>query len=143
MATKPWHLPVRIAAGAYIIDQGLSKRDLPDEAAGWFKQQAVVAFPELFEKMEPKQFVALLATSEIALGSALLAVPLVPPFLAGLGLTAFAGCLNRVYLRSPEYRRDGSLAPSMQGIGNAKDAWLTAMGLALILDSLFAPRRHR
>ena len=143
MATKPWHLPVRLAAGAYILDQGLSKKDIPDEMVGWFKQEAVKAFPELFEEMDPKQFLGLLATCEIALGSALLAVPLVPPLFAGLGLTAFAFSLNRRYLNSPELRREGSLAPSMDGIPAAKDFWLLAMGLALVLDSLFAPRRHR
>ena len=79
----------------------------------------------------------------IALGAALLAVPLVPPLAAGLGLTAFGASLNRLDLRRPELRRDGGLRSSQQGIGIAKDMLLTAIGAALMLDSVFAPRRHR
>jgi hypothetical protein len=39
--------------------------------------------------------------------------------------------------------QDSTIKPSEQGIGIAKDIWMTAIGSALILDSIFAPRRHR
>jgi hypothetical protein len=142
MATKPWHLPLRLAAGAFILQQGLSKDPADEGTAAWLQQQAAVVAPQLGE-MDPKQFAALLSTSEITLGAALLAVGLVPPLVAGLGLTAFGGLLNQLYLRSEGTTQEGSVAPTMKGIPMAKDVWLTAIGLALVLDSIFAPRRHR
>jgi hypothetical protein len=33
--------------------------------------------------------------------------------------------------------------PTQQGIPLAKDFWLTGIGAALVLDSIFAPRRRR
>jgi hypothetical protein len=67
----------------------------------------------------------------------------VPPFIAGLGLLAFSGSLNRLYLKTPGARRESSLAPTPQGIPLAKDFWLTGIGAALVLDSLFARKRRR
>jgi hypothetical protein len=60
----------------------------------------------------------------------------VPPLLAGLGLLGFAAALNRVYLKAPGLRQDGTLKPTQQGIAIAKDSWMTAIGGALVLDSL-------
>jgi hypothetical protein len=48
-----------------------------------------------------------------------------------------------MYLKTPGMTEEGSVKPSDQGIGIAKDIWMTAIGSALILDSIFAPRRHR
>jgi hypothetical protein len=103
---------------------------------------AANAFPEV-GKMDPERLAALLSTTELALGSALLAVPLVPPLVAGLALTAFAGGLNLLYRRTPGLRHEGSLKPTPEGLGIAKDFWMTAIGTALVLDSVFAPRRRR
>jgi hypothetical protein len=33
MATRLWHVPVRLATGAVILDQGLSKLEVDEEAA--------------------------------------------------------------------------------------------------------------
>lgn len=33
MASRAWHVPLRLTAGAFILNSGLSKRDLPGEAA--------------------------------------------------------------------------------------------------------------
>jgi hypothetical protein len=142
MATKPWHLPVRLAAGAYILNSGLSKLEASDEHAAQLKGAAATAFPQ-FADMDPQQFVALLSTAEIVLGTALVAVPFVSPLLAGLGLLGFAGSLNRLYLRAPGMRHEGTVRPTQQGTPFAKDVWLTGIGAALVLDSLLAPRRHR
>jgi hypothetical protein len=60
----------------------------------------------------------------------------VPPLLAGLGLLGFAAALNRVHLKAPGLRQDGTLKPTQQGIAIAKDSWMTAIGGALVLDSL-------
>jgi hypothetical protein len=142
MATKLWHVPVRLATGAIILDQGLSKLGADDDTAKWLHGQAVQAFPR-FQEMDPKDFVQLLSASEIALGTALLGIGFVPSSLAGLGLGAFGGSLTRLYLRAPGTRRAGSLAPSQQGITLAKDSWMLAIGTALVLDAVFGSSRKR
>jgi hypothetical protein len=142
MATKLWHVPVRLATGALILDQGMSKLGADEDTAKWLHGQAVLAFPQLGET-DPRDFALLLSASEIALGVALLGIGLVPPGLAGAGLAAFGGSLGRLYLNVPGARRDASLAPSQQGVPLAKDTWMLAIGTALVLDSLFGPRRRR
>jgi hypothetical protein len=143
MATKAWHLPVRLATGLFILNEGLTKeRELDSERAAMLHGTASQAFPQV-KDMQAEQFAKLLATSEVALGAALVAVPIVPPLFAGLGLLAFAGGLNRVYLKLPGIRREGSVLPTQQGVPLAKDVWMTAIGVALVLDSIFSPKRHR
>ena len=142
MATKLWHVPVRLATGAIIVDQGLQKLGADDDTARWLHGQASQAFPQ-FADMDPKDFVQLLSACEIALGAALLGIGFVPSSLAGLGLSLFGGSLARLYLTAPGTRREGTIAPSHQGIGLAKDSWMLAIGLALVLDSLFGTRRRR
>jgi len=141
MATRAWHLPVRLASGLFILNSGLTKQEVDAEHAAMLHKRAAMAFPQ-FADMDPEQFAKLLSTAEIALGAALVAVPVVPSFLAGLGLLAFSGSLNRLYLKTPGARRESSLAPTQQGIPLAKDFWLTGIGAALVLDSIFAPRRR-
>ena len=142
MATKLWHVPVRLATGAIIVDQGLQKLRADEDTAKWLHGQAVQAFPR-FADMDPKDFVQLLSASEIALGAALLGIGFVPSSLAGLGLSVFGGSLTRLYLTAPGTRREGSVAPSHQGIGLAKDSWMLAIGVALVLDSVFGSGRRR
>ncbi|HSO53805.1 MAG TPA: hypothetical protein VL330_13870 [Actinomycetes bacterium] len=143
MATKLWHVPVRLATGAIIVDQGLQKLGADEDTAKWLHGQAVHAFPQ-FADMDPKDFVQLLSASEIALGAALLGIGIVPSGLAGLGLSAFAGSLTRLYLTAPGTRREGTVAaPSQQGVGLAKDSWMLAIGVALVLDSVLGSGRRR
>jgi hypothetical protein len=142
MATKLWHLPVRLATGAIIVDQGLQKLGADEDTARWLHGQATKAFPQ-FADMDPKDFVQLLSACEITLGAALLGIGFVPSGLAGLGLTLFGGSLTRLYLKAPGTRREGSIAPSQQGIVLAKDSWMLAIGLALVLDGLFGSRGRR
>jgi hypothetical protein len=87
--------------------------------------------------------VQLLSASEIALGVALLGIGFVPSSLAGLALGAFGGSLTRLYLKTPGTRREGSVAPSQQGVGLAKDSWMLAIGAALVLDAVFGSSRKR
>jgi len=49
---KPWQLPIRLAAGAYVLNSGLSKRGIPDEAATGMHGMASGAFPQ-FSSMDP------------------------------------------------------------------------------------------
>ena len=142
MATKLWHVPVRLATGAIIVDQGLQKLGADEDTAKWLHGQAVQAFPQLAD-MDPKDFVQLLSASEITLGAALLGIGFIPSGLAGLGLSAFGGSLTRLYLTAPGTRREGSVAPSQQGVGLAKDSWMLAIGVALVLDSVFGSGRRR
>ncbi|HEV3014278.1 MAG TPA: hypothetical protein VG499_13450 [Actinomycetota bacterium] len=143
MATKLWHVPVRLATGAIIVDQGLQKLGADEDTAKWLHGQAVQAFPQ-FAGMDPKDFVQLLSASEIALGAALLGIGFVPSGLAGLGLSAFAGSLTRLYLTAPGTRREGTVAaPGQQGVGLAKDSWMLAIGVALVLDSVLGSGRRR
>jgi hypothetical protein len=142
MATKLWHVPVRLATGAIILDQGLLKLKADEDTVKWLHGQAAQAFPQ-FADMEPKDFVQLLSASEIALGVALLGIGFVPSSLAGLALGAFGGSLTRLYLKTPGTRREGSVAPSQQGVGLAKDSWMLAIGAALVLDAVFGSSRKR
>ena len=142
MATKLWHLPVRLATGAIIVDQGLQKLGADEDTAKWLHGQATKAFPQ-FAEMEPKEFVQLLSAGEIAVGTALLGIGLVPSGLAGLALGVFGGSLTRLYLKAPGTRREGTIAPSQQGVGLAKDSWMLAIGTALVLDAVFGSSGRR
>jgi hypothetical protein len=142
MATKLWHIPVRLATGAIILDQGLLKLGADEDTANWLHGRAGQVFPQ-FADMEPKDFMQLLSTCEIGLGVALLGIGFVPASVAGLGLAVFGGSLTRLYLKSPGTRREGTIAPSQQGVGLAKDSWMLAIGTALVLDSLFGSRKRK
>ncbi len=132
MRFQLWHIPVRAATGAFILNSGLSKLKADDEELHkGIHGMASTAYPQ-FESIDPKTFTKALGAGETALGAALLA-PFVGPGLAGAGLTAFAAGLTGLYLRVPGMTQDG-IRPSQQGIALAKDSWLLAIGTALMLD---------
>ena len=130
---KPHQLPLRLAMGALILNSGWDKRDADEETAQGLHGMAAGTYPFL-NKMEPSDFVKALSTAELALGTALL-LPIVPSRLAGAGLTAFAAGLLGVYLRTPGLRREGSVRPTPDGIGMAKDSFMLGAGLTLLLES--------
>ncbi len=99
LAAKLRRAPGRIATGAFILNSGLTKFRADEETAKALHNTAASAFPVL-EKIEPKQFLKLLAAGEIALGGALLA-PVVPAALAGLGLAGFSSALLTMWWRTP------------------------------------------
>ena len=129
----------RISAGAYILNSGLSKRRVEDAHAKGLHGMAAQAYPVLADQ-EPQAFVRRLSTAEIAIG-VLLLTPVVPSVVAGGALTAFSGGLLGLYLRTPGVRKPGSLAPSPEGIGLAKDVWLLGIGLGLLAGSVERRRR--
>jgi len=131
---KAWHLPPRLITGTYFINSGLAKRGADDATAGQLHGFAAGTYPVL-GKLDAKRFTGLLSTAEIAIGAALV-VPVVPAWLAGAGLTAFALGTLGLYLRTPGMREEGSLRPTQQGIPLAKDAWMVGIGLALMIDEL-------
>ncbi len=139
--TKIRHLPTRLATGAYILNSGLSKLSADEETSKQLHGAASNAYPQ-FEQLDPKLFTRALAVTEIALGGALL-LPIVPSRLAGLGLAAFSGGLVGLYLRSPGLRQEGSIRPSPEGVGMAKDVWMLGIALSLVLDSRLTKRRKK
>jgi hypothetical protein len=71
----------------------------------------------------------------MALGAALL-LPFVSPVVAGAALTAFGAGLVNLYLKTPGLTEEGSIRPSQDGIGIAKDVWLVGVGSTLLIDGL-------
>jgi hypothetical protein len=128
------HIPPRLAAGVFVLNSGLAKLNADEATAAGVHGMAAGAYP-IIAKIPPAQFTRMLSLGEIALGSALL-IPIVPSALAGAGLTVFAAGLLGLYLRTPGMRKEGSLRPTPQGIGLAKDVWLLGSGLGLVLDDL-------
>jgi len=130
----------RVTTGAFILNSGLEKWKADEGTAKGLHGMASGAYPFL-AKLEPRQFVKLLAAGEITLGTALL-TPVVPTALAGAGLAAFASGLVGLYLRTPGLRKEGSIAPSQHGVPLAKDAWMLGIGLGFVVDAV-ARRRAR
>ena len=99
------NFPTRVATGAYILHSGWEEWH-GDEAQG-IHSMASGAFPFLVD-VPPMNFLKALAVAEIGIGAALLA-PFVPNRLAGASLTAFAGSLVTMYLRTPRLHERGSV----------------------------------
>lgn len=133
-STKARHLPQRIATGAFILNSGIGKLSADEETAASLHGFAVGTYPVL-SKLKPKDFVRILAASEITLGAALL-IPVVPTAIVGVGLTAFSGGLLGLYAKTPGMRKEGTPLPTQQGIPLAKDIWMAGIGVGLIVDAL-------
>jgi hypothetical protein len=126
-----WQLPLRLTAGTFVLDSGLHKRDPDEETAKHLHGFASSAYPFL-DAVEPVTFTKALAAAEVLIGAALV-IPVVPPRLAGLGLLGFGAGLLGLYARTPGMRRPGTPLPTQDGIALAKDSWLAAIGVALVL----------
>ncbi|GAA4434263.1 hypothetical protein GCM10023169_41670 [Georgenia halophila] len=134
------HVPIRAAAGSFILNAGLGKRELPEDSAAGMQSMGANAFPQL-KDVSPNDFGKLLSTSEIALGSALL-TPFVPSWLVGLGLAGFSGSLLRMYTKTPGLTEEGSkVKPTSEGTPIAKDVFLLGIALTLILDDLVSRKK--
>ena len=129
-------VPARVASGAYILHSGLEKWNGSEEQAKAVHAMAAGAFPVL-SKVPPATFLKALSAAEIGTGAALL-VPVVPNRLAGSALTAFAGGLVAMYLRTPALRKPGSVWPTQAGTGISKDVWMLGIGLGLLVDGASA-----
>ncbi|PVZ10025.1 hypothetical protein [Actinomycetospora cinnamomea] len=134
LRVKKRHLPGRIATGAFILNSGIEKARGDDETAQAMHGMASGTYPFL-GKMKPADFLKALSATEIALGTALL-LPVVPTAVAGAGLAAFSAGLLGLYLRTPGMRKEGSLAPSPQGLTIAKDVWMLGIATGLVLDEV-------
>jgi hypothetical protein len=129
-------LPPRWTAGGFILQSGLAHASADEETAGSVHGMAVGTYPFL-NRLDPVTFAGLFAKAEIALGAALI-VPVVPSLVAGAALTAFAGGLLGLYLRTPGMRRPGTLLPTPQGLQLAKDIWLLGIGVGLVAEELMS-----
>ena len=136
MGVKFHHVPPRLACGAFILNTGVSKRSLDVEGATGLRDQAAIAFPAL-KKMDPVRFGKALSTFEIALGVALLA-PVVPTWIAAVGLSGFSAALMRVYLTTPGMTREDGIRPAPAGMGIARDVFMLGSGLGLLVEELTA-----
>jgi hypothetical protein len=134
ISIKARHLPPRLATGAFILNSGIGKLSADEATAAQLHGFASGTYPFL-KKLRPKDFVRLLAATEITLGTALV-IPVVPAALAGAGLAAFAGGLLGLYARTPGMRKEGSPLPTVEGTALAKDVWMVGIGLGLMIDDL-------
>ena len=126
------NLPPRLVTGVYILHTGWEKCHGDAERAKGIHGMAAGAYP-IFRAVPPRLFLKALGATEMALGAALL-TPFVPRRLAGGALTAFAGGLVAMYLRTPALHEPGSVWPTRAGTAVSKDSWLLAIGVGLLLD---------
>lgn len=136
------NLPLRLTAGAFILNSGVGKLSSDEEAAAGTHGMAAAAYPFL-DQFTPRVFVKALATSEIALGAALI-VPILPRTLVATGFTAFSAGLVGLYLRTPSLRRGKyDPRPSAAGVGVAKDIMMFGAATSFLLDSVRQRRERR
>ncbi|GIG25556.1 DoxX family membrane protein [Cellulomonas denverensis] len=129
------HLPLRLGAGAYILNSGLDKLSASDDAAANYHGMAANAYPVL-KNVDPKTFTTVLAGTEVTLGAALL-VPVLPKTWVAAGFTAFSAGLVGLYLRTPAlHRGPGDIRPNPDGIGVAKDVIMLGAAAGFLLDTL-------
>ncbi|MGH3629567.1 MAG: hypothetical protein ACRDRL_19285 [Sciscionella sp.] len=137
---KAWQVPLRLAAGAFVLNSGVSKWDADDAQAKQLQQFAAGVYP-MMNEVDPRTFVTALSASEIAIATAVL-LPTVSATIAGLGITAFSAGLVGLYWRTPGMHQDNSLRPTEQGISLVKDVWLLAMGASLIVGGLTGRKKR-
>lgn len=126
-------LPIRLTAGALVLNSGLGKRQIDDEQAEALRDMAATGVP-YFKNMEPAQFKKFLVSSEVGIGAALL-IPKVPGWLAGGALTAFSAGLMSMYVNIPAMTKSDGVRPTDEGLSLAKDVVMLGAGAALVLDS--------
>lgn len=137
MTIAPRNVPTRLTTGAFILHAGLGKWSGDADQAAAVHGMAAGAYPFL-QKVRPTTFLKALAAAEMAIGAALL-TPIVPNKVAGAGLTAFAGGLVTMYLRTPALHKPGSIWPTQAGTGVSKDVWMLGIGVGLLADASTAP----
>ncbi|MBO3142080.1 hypothetical protein [Dermatophilus congolensis] len=130
--------PARLAAGLFILNSGLGKRNLPTDAYENLRDMGANGVPQL-KDVPADTFGKALSYGETALGAALI-LPVVPNWAAGLALGAFSGGLLNMYRNTPGLTVDG-IRPTQEGTAIAKDVFLTGIAGSLLLDSLFSAGR--
>lgn len=123
---------LRLIPAAFIINSGAGKLGMDAEASAGLQQFAATGIP-LLKKLPSEKFAKFIGSSELAVGGALLA-PFVPNRLAGAALTAFGSGLLTLYFNNDGNTLDDGIRPSQDGLVLAKDSWLVAIGLGLLLS---------
>ncbi|HRO29285.1 MULTISPECIES: hypothetical protein [Micrococcaceae] len=125
-------IPLRLTAGAFILNSGINKTKISEEQAEQMRDLAANGVPFL-KDMTPKQFKQFLIAGELGVGAALL-LPFVPGWLAGAALTAFSTGLLSMYKNTEGMTEPDGIRPTEQGTAVAKDVFLFGIGTALMVD---------
>ncbi|MCT1733906.1 MULTISPECIES: hypothetical protein [Kocuria] len=123
---------LRGVPGAFLLQSGYGKLGMDAESAEGLKQFASTGVPQ-FADWDSQTFTTFIAGTELALGTALL-TPFVSKRLAGAGLLAFSAGLLSMYFRNSDMTQEDGIRPSEQGLTLSKDAFLAAIGAALVLQ---------
>lgn len=123
---------LRGVTGAFVLNSGLGKRNLPTEAAQGLQGFASTGVPQV-SKLSPDAFGKFVAYSEIGISAALL-TPFVSKRIAGLGLGAFSAGLMSMYFRNPGMTKSDGIRPSQEGMSLSKDIFMLAIAGALVTD---------
>ncbi len=125
------NLVLRAVPGAFVLNSGIGKLGMDEGTAAYLQQAAAKGVPAVGE-MTPEQFKKFLSYGEIAVGGALLA-PFVPTRVAGAALGALSAGFLAAYFRTPEMTQDDGIRPTQEGTAVAKDMWLAAIAVALMV----------
>ncbi|MDT0119738.1 hypothetical protein KocCE7_01955 [Kocuria marina subsp. indica] len=123
---------LRGVPGAFLLQSGYGKLGMDAASAEGLKQFASTGVPQ-FADWDSQTFTKFIAGTELALGTALL-TPFVSKRLAGAGLLAFSAGLLSMYFRNSDMTQEDGIRPSEQGLTLSKDAFLAAIGAALVLQ---------
>ena len=134
------HVPMRLAAGAFIVNSGIGKLHADEVTAKGLHSMATGTY-RFIDKAEPVAFARSLGAGEILIGATLLS-PFVSPFMAGATLVGFSGALLHMYRETPGMTEEDGLRPTKQGVPLAKDVWMLGIGLGLMIDGL-APKHKK
>jgi len=141
LSAKLRRAPLRVAAGAYILNSGVTTLNVDDETAKSLHGMASGTYPVL-GKLEPKVFARTVAIGEITVGAMLL-LPIVPPFVAGAALVGFSGAQLNMYWHTPGMHHEGSLRPTAQGTPISETVWMFGVGVGLMTDATLGGARER
>ena len=139
LSAKLRRAPLRVAAGAYMVNSGVTTLNVDDETAKSLHGMASATYPVL-GKLEPKVFARTLAVGEIAVGTMLL-LPIVPPFIAGTALVGFSGAQLNMYRDTPGMHYEGSLRLTPEGTSISETVWMFGIGVGLMTDATFEGAR--
>ena len=123
---------LRAIPGAFILNAGIGKLGMDSQTAAALQGMAKNGVP-ILGKLTPEQFGKFLSYGEIAVGASLL-LPFVPRTVAGAALATFSGSMMSMYLNTPGLTHDDGVRPTQDGTPIAKDSWLAAIALALLLQ---------
>ncbi len=125
------NLALRAIPGAYILNSGINKFGMDEGTITYLRDEAAKGMP-MFADMAPGDFQKVLGFGELSVGAALL-LPMVPNRLAGMALGTLSAALLSNYFSDPTKTQADGIRPSAEGTSLAKDSWLMAIAIALVL----------